>query len=95
MKVSKSFVTRRSVLYRQPVAAFQGLGTPVGLFITSDDMLYIVDGRTGLRIANTRDGSIVERIEGLFNPHAVTVDKQGAIYVAEIDGTNVKTFVKK
>ena len=70
-------------------------GTPNGLFITRDDMLYVVDGRNSLRIANTRDGSIVDRIEGLTYPHAVTVDKQGAIYIAEIDGNNVKKFVKK
>jgi peptidylamidoglycolate lyase len=70
-------------------------GTPWGLFITSDDMLYVVDGSNRLFIANTRDGRIVDRIEGLFNPHAVAVDKQGAIYIAEWDGSNVKKFVKR
>ena len=70
-------------------------GTPWGLFITSDDMLYVVDGSNRLFIANTSDGRIVDRIEGLNNPHLVTVDKQGAIYIAEIDGHTVKKFVKK
>jgi DNA-binding beta-propeller fold protein YncE len=71
------------------------VGTPWGLFITSDDMLYVVDGVNCLRIASTRDGSIVDRIEGLFNPHAVAVDNKGAIYIAEWDGMNVKKFVKR
>jgi hypothetical protein len=31
----------------------------------------------------------VDRIEGLNNPHAVAVDKQGAIYIAEVDGHTV------
>ena len=70
-------------------------GPPWGLFITSDDMLYVVDGSNRLFIANTRDGRIVDRIEGLNNPHAVAVDKQGAIYIAEIDGNSVKKFVKR
>jgi DNA-binding beta-propeller fold protein YncE len=70
-------------------------GTPSGLFITRDDMLYVVDELTCLRIANTSDGSIVDRIDGLTNPNAVAVDKQGAIYITEMFGPNVKKFVKK
>jgi hypothetical protein len=70
-------------------------GPPHGLFITSDDMLYVVDGRNSLFIANTKNGSIVDHIEGLTGPVAVAVDKSGAIYVAEYKGTNVKKFVKK
>jgi len=71
------------------------LGTPSGLFITRDDLLYVVDELTCLRIAHTRDGRIVDRIEGLTNPMAVAVDQQGAIYITEMFGTNVKKFVKK
>jgi len=72
-----------------------GAPSPFGLFITSDDMLYVVDGINRLFIANTSDGRIVDRIEGLTNPHAVTVDNKGTIYIAEITGTSVKKFVKK
>jgi sugar lactone lactonase YvrE len=71
------------------------LGTPEGLFITRDDMLYVTDGVACLRIANTRDGSLVDRIDWLSGPTAAAVDKEGAIYIAEIRGTNVKKFVKK
>ena len=70
-------------------------GTPSGLFITRDDMLYVVDELTCLRIANTSDGSIVGRIDGLTNPTAVAVDQQGAIYITEMHGANVKKFVKR
>jgi len=69
--------------------------TPHGLFITRDDMLYVVNHYVYLHIANTRDGSIVHRIDGIPNPHAVGVDKQGTIYVADLDSNNVRKFVKK
>jgi DNA-binding beta-propeller fold protein YncE len=72
-------------------------GTPWGLFITKDDMLYVVDGteKNCLLIANTKDGKVIDRIDGLSNPTAVTVDSKGAIYIGEVNGTNVKKFVKK
>jgi DNA-binding beta-propeller fold protein YncE len=72
-------------------------GTPWGLFITKNDMLYVVDGTDNncLLIANTKDGKVIDRIDGLSNATAVTVDSTGAIYVGEVNGTNVKKFVKK
>jgi DNA-binding beta-propeller fold protein YncE len=71
-------------------------GTPWGLFITKDDMLYVVDGTENncLLIASTKDGKVVDRIDGLSNATAVTVDSTGAIYVGEVNGTNVRKFVK-
>ena len=71
-------------------------GTPWGLFI-KDDLIYVVDGTENncLLIASTRDGKVLEKIEGLSNATAVTVDSTGAIYVGEVNGTNVKKFVKK
>ena len=73
-------------------------GTPWGLFITKDDMLYVVDGtpeNNCLMIASTKDGKITDRIEGLSNPTAVTLDSKGAIYIAEVTGANVRKYVKK
>ena len=71
-------------------------GTPWGLFI-KDDRIYVVDGTDNnhLLIANLEDGKIIERIVGLSNPTAVAVDSQGAIYVGEVNGTNVSKFVRK
>lgn len=71
-------------------------GTPWGLFI-KDDRIYVVDGTEAncLLIANLEDGKILEKITGLGNPTAVAVDSRGAIYVGEVNGTNVSKFVKK
>jgi len=71
-------------------------GTPWGVFVKGD-LIYVVDGTENncLLIANTTDGKIIEKIEGLSNPTAVAVDSHDAIYVGEVNGTNVKKFVKK
>jgi DNA-binding beta-propeller fold protein YncE len=71
-------------------------GTPWGLFIKGD-LIYVVDGTENncLLIASIRDGKVLEKIGGLSNPTAVTVDSHDAIYVGEVNGTNVKKFVKK
>ena len=37
----------------------------------------------------------MEKIEGLANPTAVAVDSNDAIYIGEVNGTNVKKFIKK
>jgi DNA-binding beta-propeller fold protein YncE len=70
-------------------------GTPWGLFIKGDT-IYVVDGTANncLLIASLKDGAIREKIEGLSNATAVTVDSTGAIYVGEVNGANVKKFVK-
>jgi DNA-binding beta-propeller fold protein YncE len=70
-------------------------GTPWGLFIRKDT-LYVVDGTENncLLIANLKDGKIIDRIDGLSNATAVAVDSKGAIYIGEVNGTNVKKFVK-
>jgi DNA-binding beta-propeller fold protein YncE len=71
-------------------------GTPWGLFIKGD-LIYVVDGTANncLLIASTKDGKVLEKIEGLSNATAVTVDSHDNIYVGEVNGTNVKKFVKK
>ncbi len=71
-------------------------GTPWGLFI-KNDLIYVVDGTANncLLIASIKDGVVQEKIEGLSNPTAVTVDSKGAIYVAEVAGANVKKFVRR
>ena len=71
-------------------------GTPWGLFIKGDKM-YVVDGTENncLLIANLKDGAILEKISGLNNATAVAVDSHDSIYVGEVNGTNVKKFVKR
>jgi DNA-binding beta-propeller fold protein YncE len=72
-------------------------GVPWGLFITRNDTLYVVDGSDNncLLIAETKDGKIIDRIDGLGNPTAVAVDSRGAIYIGEVNGTNVRKLVRK
>jgi peptidylamidoglycolate lyase len=72
------------------------LSTPWGVFVKGD-RLYVVDGTEAncLLIVNTKDGTILERIEGLRNATAVTVDANDAIYIGEVNGTNVRKLVKK
>ena len=71
-------------------------GTPWGVFVKGD-LIYVVDGTANncLLIASTKDGKVLEKIEGLSNPTAVTVNSKGDIYVAEVMGANVKKFVRK
>ncbi len=69
-------------------------GTPWGVFVLGD-RLYVVDGTEAncLYIANLKDGTIIEKVEGLKNPHAVTVDPKGVIYIGEVNGANVRKLV--
>lgn len=78
------------------ITQWTNFGTPWGVFVKGN-LLYVVDGtdKNCLLIASTKDGKILEKIEGLKNATAVAVDSTGAIYVGEVNGTNVKKFVKK
>ena len=44
---------------------------------------------------STKDGKVLDRVEGLQNATAVTVDANDAIYIGEVNGTNVRKLVKK
>ena len=72
------------------------LGTPWGVF-AKDDKLYVVDGTEAncLYIVNIKDGKVLEKVDGLVNATAVTVDSKGAIYIGEVNGANVRKLVKK
>jgi len=72
-------------------------GNPWGLFVKGG-LIYVVDGgetKNRLLIAGTKDGKVLDTIDGLSNPTAVAVDSRGAIYVGEVNGANVKKFVKR
>jgi len=76
-------------------------GTPYGLCMTKDDVLYVVDGTQGklpsedLTIIDTTDKSILGHFDGLLGPHMVSVNARGDIYVAEVRGTAVLKFIRK
>ena len=75
-------------------------GTPYGLFMTKDDLLYVVDGTQGspdefLTIVDTKNSNVLGQIHGLTGPHMVSVSSGGDIYVAEVRGMSIKKFVRK
>jgi len=71
-------------------------GTPWGVYVKGDK-IFVVDGTKNncLYIGSIKDGKVLEKIEGLNNPTAVTVNSKGDIYVGEVTAANVKKFVKK
>lgn len=75
------------------------VGTPYGLCITKDDVLYTVDGLAGANDCHVfdlkADQKELAHFGGLAAPHMLAVDAQGAIYIAETTGKNVKKFVRK
>ena len=81
------------------IRSFGGFA-PFGLFITADDMLFVADGRAHHVMKMTLEGKILDTIGKLgpepghfFLPHGITVDKDGAVYVTEINGKRVQKFV--
>jgi sugar lactone lactonase YvrE len=72
--------------------------TPYGLAMTSDGILYVADGTKGsegLTVLNPRTGKILAHLSGQTGAHMLTVDRKGAIYVAEVRGKAVEKFVRK
>jgi sugar lactone lactonase YvrE len=81
------------------IRSFGGFA-PFGLFITADDTLFVADGRAHRVMKMNLEGKISETIGKVgpepghfFLPHGITVDKDGAIYVTEINGKRVQRFV--
>jgi sugar lactone lactonase YvrE len=71
-------------------------GAPAAIFITKEDMLYVVAGAPENRLTiGTKDGKVLDRVEGLNAPHWVAVDSSGAVYIAEVAGQSLLKFVKK
>ena len=78
------------------VKQWNDLGTPWGVFVKGD-RLYVVDGTEAgmLYIVDTKSGKILDKVDGLKNPTAVTVDANDAIYIGEVNGANVRKLVRK
>jgi DNA-binding beta-propeller fold protein YncE len=72
------------------IDAWTQFGTPSGLYITPDDILYVADYGAGIRIGSARDGRVTDFIaaanwntESVRVGEAVAVDASGVIYVGE------------
>lgn len=75
---------------------------PFGIFITPDQMLFVADGRAHKCYRMTLEGKVLDEwgsegtAPGQFKlPHGIAVDRQGRVYVAEIEGKRVQRFVKR
>jgi DNA-binding beta-propeller fold protein YncE len=73
---------------------------PFGLFITPDDTLFVADGRANRVVKMNTEGKVLASFgekgtgPGQFDmAHAVTVARDGAVYVCDINGKRVQKFV--
>jgi DNA-binding beta-propeller fold protein YncE len=72
--------------------------TPYGLFITRDNTLFVADGTDGsegVTVLNSRNAKVLAKIGGLKGSHMLTVDRKGAIYIAQVRGKSLRKFVRK
>jgi hypothetical protein len=100
---------RRIQLFDQEgrfLAEWPQFGSPSGIFIASDDTLYVVDynDKMALFVGSAKDGSIRHTINNLTLAEGVAVDPQGTIYVGETvtghigdatTGHTVRKLIKK
>jgi DNA-binding beta-propeller fold protein YncE len=71
-------------------------GTPVSIAFTKDNTMYVAASPGDAVAIGTVEGKVIEKIEGLSNPHGIAVDPSGrTIYVAETMGRSVVKFVRK
>ncbi len=74
-------------------------GTPYGLFVDRKGILYVSDGTKGgdegVTVLDMKSGRVLAHMSGLEGAHMLTVDRQGAIYLAQVRGTAVTKFVAK
>jgi DNA-binding beta-propeller fold protein YncE len=73
---------------------------PFGLFITPDQALFVADGRANKILKMTLEGKVLASWgttgaePGNFQlPHGLTVARDGAVYVGEINGKRLQKFV--
>ena len=72
--------------------------TPYGLAITPGGVLYVADGTAGsegMTVLDTRSGRILAQFSGITGAHMITVNRQGAIFVAEVRGRAVEKFIRQ
>ena len=82
------------------IDAWTQFGSPSGIFITPDDMLYVADLAAGIRIGSARDGSVLAFIRAPTSDsgsvrvaESVAVDAQGNVYAGENAGRKLMKFV--
>ena len=73
------------------------LGKPYGLYMDSDDTLFMVEGEAEtLLVVDGKTGELLETVEGLELSHWVSMDPDGNVYVAEVnEEMGVRKFAKR
>ena len=74
--------------------------SPFGLFITPDDLLFVADGRANKIFKMTNEGKVIAswgttgaKPGNYHEPHGITVGRDGAVYVSEIEGKRVQKLI--
>jgi DNA-binding beta-propeller fold protein YncE len=77
-------------------------GAPFGLFLTREGRMLVADGRANWVMVLDLHGKALGRWgekgkgPGQFDlPHAICMDRQGAVYVTEITGRRIQKFAPK
>ncbi len=82
------------------IDAWTQFGSPSGIFISPDDVLYVADLSQGIRIGSARDGSLSAHIVAPVPEsggtarvaESVAVDAQGNLYAGENSGMKLLKF---
>lgn len=81
------------------VSQWRHVGKPFGLYLTRDQRLFVTDGEAHTVAAYDLEGKELTRwgapgrAPGQFDlPHLLTVDDDGSVYVAEVNGKRVQKF---
>ncbi len=83
------------------IDAWTQFGSPSGLYITPDDVLYVADLAEGIRFGSAKDGVVTGHIKPATPPdggtvrvgESVAVDDNGTLYVGENAGMKLMRFV--
>ncbi len=81
------------------IDAWTQFGSPSGIYISPDDVLYVADLGAGIRIGSAKDGTVTDFIQApgfgsgpVRVAESVTVDSRGNIYAGENAGMKLMRF---
>ena len=84
----------------QVLGEWKQFGRLSGIHIDKNDIIYIADQQSGIRIGSAKDGTLIGVIPGpdgggISVAEAVTTDAEGNVFAAEVSSQTVKKYVKK
>lgn len=80
------------------IAEWSGFGNPFGLLVSGGDLLVSEGDINKIFHLSLTDGSIRQQwgdSEMLQLPHLMAIDRQGRLYVAEVNGKRIQIFRRK